>query len=456
MTRHSNTHDRGHSATGHFGATTLLRRIARGGRFILPLLLLTGCGGSSNDVYIRVLNVSMGYTALDVYDGDTSVTTTPAIEGTTTGTVSSYAGIATGSSTLYFTTEGETQTDDLTSETETFSQNEHRTYVAYGDTGEFGYLEINENQATPSSGNASVEVLNTATDAGAVDVYLTTSSVALTSVSPTFSDVAVGKASSFSTLPDGTYDLSVVGTGNPADVRLQVTGLALTSEEVVSIVIAESSGGYLVNAYILPQQGSLTTALNPDARVRAVTGVSSGTVTATVGSTALLSSAAPATIGTYQLVPAETETVAVTVGGAAVASPSETLAAGQDYTLLLYTSSGATAENWLVDTNDLPLSGYASVRLVDAMSGLTDPLSMTMDYVPVATDVALGDASSYDTEVTQVTSNGVVSVTDATTAATVYTNSTITLNQGVYTMFMFGSAASPVGVMNEDRQPPSN
>jgi hypothetical protein len=77
---------------------------------------------------------------------------------------------------------------------------------------------------------------------------------------------------------------------------------------VITIIVTESAGGYLVNAYILPQQGSLTTELNPDARVRAVIGLPTGsTVSATVGSTTLLANAPANSVGTYQLVPAGTQ-----------------------------------------------------------------------------------------------------------------------------------------------------
>jgi hypothetical protein len=421
----------------------------RGLLITIPLLLLAGCGSGDNAA-VRLLNVSQDYASLNIYVGSSS--TTPAIAAVPTGNLSSYSGISPGSDTLYFTSASNTQTDALTSETETFTSSEHRTYVTYGDTGEFAEYEIDENESAPSGDNASVEVLNTASDAGALDVYLTTSGTSLASVSPNFSNLATGKATSFTSIASGTYELSVTGTGNNSDVRLQAPSITLNSQEVATIIITESAGGYLVNAYILPQQGSLTTELNPDARVRAVVGLTSGSdVSATVGSTVLLNNAPITSIGTYQLVPVGNESVSVTVAGSAVSSPAQALAAGQDYTFLVYQNASGTQENWLVDTNRLPLSGDASVRLVHAMSGLTDPISLSVDYVPVATEVSQGNASSYDTGVA-ATTTGALGVTDTTTSQPIYSQSSVTLSsQGVYTLFMFGSASSANGVLNQDR-----
>ena len=448
MTHHSDTPDR--PASARLTTRGDMRRMARAALVIVPLLLLAGCGGSDNPA-IRLLNVSQDYTYLNIYVGGS--TTTPNVAAVPTGTLSTYAGISTGSQALYFTEGSNTQSDALSTETESFASGEHRTYVAYGDTGEFAEYEIDENQSAPAGGNASVEVLNTAGDAGTpLDVYLTGSGATLSGASPNFSDLAAGTATTFSSIASGTYELTVTATGNSSDVRLQVPSITLDSGEVITIIITESAGGYLVNAYLLPQQGALTAELNPDARVRAVAGVASGsTVSAAIGSTSLLSNAPANSIGTYQLVPAASAAVSVTVDGVGVSSPGQALAAGEDYTLLVYQGPSGMQENWLIDTNRLPLGGAASVRLVDAMSGLTDPISLYVNSVPVVTDVSLGDASGYDTAVA-ATTTGAVSVTDTTTSQQLFSQSPVALSsQGVYTLFMFGSAASPNGVLNQDR-----
>lgn len=446
MSHHIDVPD--HAAAAHFPLAKVVHLVARGSLFAAPLLLLAGCGGSDNGA-IRVLNVSQDYTAVNVYVGSSSTTAT--VADVPTGNISSYSGISSGSQTLYFTEGVNTQTDALSSETETFTSGEHRTYVTYGNNGEFAEYEIDENESAASGGDASVEVLDTANDAGALDVYFT-SSTTLSGVSPNFTDLSVGKATSFTSISSGTYELSVTGTGNSSDVRLQVPSVTLSSGQVVTIVITESAGGYLVNAYLLPQQGTLTPELNPDSRVRTVNGLPSGSdVSVTVGSTVLTTNAAPNSIGTYQMVPAGTDTLTVAVNGIGVSAPEQALAAGQDYTLLIYEGPNGIEENWLLDTNRLPASGDASLRLVHAMSGLTDPISLAVDSVPALTDVSQGEASSYDTAVT-ATTTGSLSVTDSTTSQQIYSQSPVTLSsQGVYTLFMFGSASSAAGTLTQDR-----
>lgn len=438
-----------HAPAAAFPLPDLLRFAARGGLFACALLLLAGCGHSDNPA-IRVLNVSEDYTALNVWVG--SASGTPAVADVTTGSLSTYAGVPSGSQTLYFTEGSNTQTAALSSQTESFTAGEHRTYVTYGNNGEFAEFEIDENTTPPGGGNASVEVLDTANDGGTLDVYFTSPGDSLSGATPNFTALSTGNATPFTSIASGTYELTVTGTGNNSDVRLQVPSVTLKGGEVATIVITESSGGYLVNGYILPQQGALISALNPNARVRAVTGLAGGSaVSAAVGSTVLASNASAPSIGTYQMVPVGAQAVSVTVAGAAVSSPGQALAAGQDYTLLIYQGTSGVAENWLVDINRLPTSGAASLRLVHAMSGLTDPISLAVDSVPTLTDVSQGEASTYDAAITATSTAG-LSVTDATTSQPLFSQSPVTLaSQGVYTLFMFGSAASASGILNQDR-----
>lgn len=420
---------------------------------ILSCLVLAGCGGSSQDAQIRLLNVSADYSSIDLYAGDDQADATEVITGVATGALSSYYDETAGTYDLYFTSHGVSKSNALTSENETLSKNTHRTYVTYGDTGGFGMMEIGEDQTAPSSGYADVEVLDTATDAGALDVYLTSQGVSLNDVTPNFGGVTLGKETSFSSIADGTYELRVTGVGNKSDIRLDVSGLSLSNEETVSIIVTESPGGYLVGAVILPQQGSLTTQSNAIARVRAAIGLSSGSnIAAVFGSTTLLSSAPATAIGAYQLVPSGSQTVTLTVNGTAVSVPSQTLTAGQDYTFLVWTDSGGNVADALItDDNRLPQSGDASVRLVNLMSGYPDPISLSANFVPIATSVALGTASAYGPPAASTTAT--LSLLDAATSQQIASETNVTLNTGdVYSVFVFGSAATTVSMQpRQDR-----
>lgn len=411
------------------------------------VLFLSGCNNDSNDADVRLLNVSQGYNSLAVYAGSSEEES-----AVTFGTVSSYFGLAAGTYTLNFTVSGVTTA--LASSSVTLTEKTHQTFVAYGDTGSFGTLEISEDTSAPSSGTADVELVDAAPDAGAVDIYFTASNTSLDDVSPTFSDVAGGSISSagFVNLTSGTYEMQVTGAGSKTDIRLVVPSVTLSSGSVSSVIVSDTSGGVLVNATVLPQQQALIADNNTSARVRAVAGISSGTsVDVTVGGVSLLASAPPSTIGDYNLITAGSSTVSLSVSGTAVTAASQTLTAGADYTLLIWNdSSGTTQESLISETNGLAASGAAKVRLVNSMSGLGDPLSMTASYTPEAESIALGSASVFSS-VTDGTSIP-LGVTDTTTSTTLYTNSAASLaSQGVYTLFMFGTAAAPVGTLQSDR-----
>ncbi len=430
---------------------------------VLLSLALAGCG-TSEDASIRLLNASAGYPALDMYFELGGTFGKPQISDVTSGTVSSYAHIAPKSYTVYFTSHGVAPANALSSTSQAFSTNQTTTYVAYGDSGEFADLAIREDQPAPSGGYTNVEVLNADPDAGSLDVYLTSPGLSLNDASPNFSAVKGGDSTGFTEIKSGTYELRITGAGEKSDLRFELPSITLGNLKTLSLIITETPGGYLVNVMALPQKGSLTTYPNPDARVRAVIGLN-GSVSVSVGSTPLVSTAPQGVIGPYELVPAGSDPVTLTVNGASVSVPSQTLSPGQDYTFLVYGTPGAVQESLLADSNVPPLSGYSSVRLVNAMSGSTDPISLSIDFLPIATDIPLGSdlpsgsasgTSPYDTQVT-ATSTGTVIVTDDITGQTLYSEPTAadtnyaTLASGdVYTMFMFGSTSAPSGELFQD------
>jgi hypothetical protein len=430
---------------------------------VLLSLALAGCG-TSEDASVRLLNASTGYSALDMYFEQGGTFGNPQISDVASGTVSSYAHIVPKSYTVYFTSHGVAPANALLSTSQAFSTNQTLTYVAYGDSGEFAEMAIGEDQPAPSGGYTNVQVLNADPDAGSLDVYLTSPGLSLNDASPNFSAVKGGQSTGFAEIKAGTYELRITGAGEKSDLRFELSSISLGNLKTLSLIITETPGGYLVNVMALPQKGPLTTYSNPDARVRAVIGLN-GSVSASMGSTPLVSAAPEGVIGPYELVPAGSDPVTLTVNGASISVPSQTLSPGQDYTFLVYGTAAAVQESLLADSNIPPLSGYSSVRLVNAMSGTTDPISLSIDFLPVATDIPPGSdvpsgsssgTSPYDTQVT-ATSTGTVIVTDDTTGQTLYskpnaadTNYATLASGDVYTMFMFGTTSAPNGELFQD------
>jgi hypothetical protein len=144
----------------------------------------------------------------------------------------------------------------------------------------------------------------------------------------------------------------------------------------------------------------------------------------------------------------------LTLNNGALTPTSQTLNPGWDYTILVLNGSSVagTTTTLLADDNRLPTSSaYAKISLVNAMASLGDPVTLNVNYTPVANGVALGNSSA-PTQVTAGTIDTEIDTVDAATSTTLYSNTLATLTAGgVYDLFMFGSAASPVGALHTNR-----
>jgi hypothetical protein len=416
---------------------------------------LSGCGGSSGTANIRLLNVSTGYSSLDLYasnNGDTSPTYTSQLQGVAYETLSNYAAIGSGTYSLEFRNSGSSSAL-ATDGSENLTDGSHNTYVGYGSSGNFATVKISEDQSSANSGYAKVTVIN-ASEAGNVDVYLTDSTTDLVNASPVASNIATGGTSTI-TVTSGNYRLRVIGTADTTDLRADVAQVTFNSTTVNSLLLTSTTGGMLVNVSLLPQQGSLSTYNNTQARVRGAVGIANGTtVNATVSGTNILTNATVGVIGgTYTLVNSGSLPVTLNVDGVPVTIPDQTLAAGADYTFLVWSNASGTQTSLIADVNTLPasLASKSRVRLLNGMSGLGDPLTLLVNFQTGATGVTLGTAS-VQAQFTSGTDNE-VDVIDTNTSATLLTKTTLTLDAGgVYTMFMAGGGNTTVnGTLRKDR-----
>jgi hypothetical protein len=416
---------------------------------------LSGCGGSSGTANIRLLNVSTGYSSLDVYasnNGDTSPTYTAQLQGVAYETLSNYAAIGSGTYSVEFRNSGSSSAL-ATDGSKNLTDGSHTAYVGYGSSGNFATVKIGEDQSSANSGYAKVTVIN-ASEAGNVDVYLTDSTTDLVNASPQATNIATGGSSTI-TVTSGNYRLRVIGTGDTTDLRADVAQVTFNSTSVDSLLLTSTTGGMLVNVSLLPQQGSLSTYNNTQARIRGAVGIANGTtVNATVSGTSILTNATVGVIGgTYTLVNSGSLPITLNVDGAPVTVPDQTLAAGADYTFLVWSNASGTQTSLINDVNTLPtsLATKSRVRLLNGMSGLADPLTLLVNFQTGATGVTLGAASA-QAQFTSGTDNE-VDVIDTNTSATLLTKTSLTLDAGgVYTMFMAGGGNIPVnGTLRKDR-----
>jgi WD40 repeat protein len=325
------------------------------------------------------------------------------------------------------------------------------TYVAYGEVGSFGALRIDDTLDEADAGETRLSIANVSS-AGGLDVYLTDASTDLDDTTPVLSNV--GAALSPLSTDSGTYRLRVTAAGDSADVRLDVAAFKLPDRGVGSFILTSTQGGMLANAVYLPQGGQPAWVVNTKARVRGAVGLANGAnASIQVGGQSVLTAAAAGVIGSrYTLLDAGTVPVTLTVNGATVPVPNVNLSAGADYTLLVWSNANGAQTSLIVDDNRLPSGGtaVAKLRLLNGMSTLAAPLTLSVDFSPVIEGALLGQVSD-EIELSSGTDRQ-FDLTNTSTAQSVLTRSAITLQgNSVYTLFMTDNGATPIGVLRRDR-----
>jgi len=421
--------------------------------FTLGAAALSACGGSKHQAQVRLLNVSIGYQSLDMYFNKNGNTTDTAVEqGLGYETLSGYSSIDSGKYEVKFRIHGSSSNlEDITSDT--YTDDSHATYVAYGSSGNFATLKIPEDVADQESGKSGVQFYNIA-QAGSLDIYLTDSTTALADATATFSGVASGGAASSTTIDQGTYRLRITGAGDKTDLRLDVASITFSDKKNSTVLLTATTGGVLVNALYLPQQGTLTKDENPNAPIRAATGISDGTlVSVAVGGTSLLTSATSGVMSAgYSQVTAGSASVTLTVDNNPVTVANQTLTAGADYTLLVWSNADGNQTTLISDNNQIPTtSTKLKLRILNGMSSLGDPINLTANFSPVAQDVAVGQASTA-TEIDGGT-NYELDITDASTGTTLLSKTSVSLLAGdTYTFFVSGGGGTVAvnGALHKD------
>jgi hypothetical protein len=420
---------------------------------VLAALSLSGCdsGGGKNRAQIRLLNASPGYASLDLYaNGEDDDTDQQRIAAVAYDAVSGYTEVESGTYNVKFKRAGVSSTL-LTLSSKQLADDTHNTFVAFGSTGHFSAVQVSDDVTAPDSGLVKVQLLNAA-EAGTLDIYLTESSVSLDDATPVFSGVTAGGTGALTTIDSGDYRLRVTGASDSDDLRLDVPNITLDSRGVVTLILTATEGGVLVNVLLLPQQGSVTKFANTKARVRGAVGIANGTqVTLRVGSAGLLNNNAVGVVGAYAQVDAGSAAVALGVNGVGVTVPDQTLTAGGEYTLLVWSNADGTQTTLISDDNRLPSStAKAKVRVMNGLSALNVPVTMFVNFFPQAESIPLGQASAF-AEVDDGTDYQ-LDVSNADTADPLLTKTAVTLQaSGVYTLFMSSSGGTVSGTLRKDR-----
>jgi hypothetical protein len=425
---------------------------------VVAAAVVAGCGGSGNSsssASLRLVNATLTHSSLDLL-----INASVAIPATTQDSVSVAAAPSSGSVTLQIN-DSNTATA-LVSSIVSLAGGQHYTVVAYESGGALKTAALTEDFVTPASGTAQMRFYDASTDAGSLDVYVTTDTVTPWNVYLASPIAAAPQAtvtadtsptsSGWGLYTPGTYRVYVTGAGNKADLRNGFLGttVTLTSQQTATVLLTPASGGLLVNGSTVIQQGAYSALRNATARVRLVGAVSANAVVAaTAGSTTIDAGNVAPTVGDYVIVPAPS-VLAVNVNGTAVAPPAATLTPGSDATLLVYGDPGAATASLIADDNRRPsVSTNVKLRLVNGITGMPGALAMSANFTTLASGVAAGAASSYGLLAGSTSMQ--IDVTSALSPTELYHPTGLNVGSDkVYTLFMLGDFGTPRGILVKD------
>ncbi|MEO8059519.1 MAG: DUF4397 domain-containing protein [Burkholderiales bacterium] len=419
----------------------------------LAAVVLQACGGGGSDstgsADLRVINATQSHTSIDLLAGSTTI-----IAATPLDTASAVVAQTAGSITFQANDAGDGTA--LVTATSAIGKDLHYSLLAYEASGAVKLAVIGEDSPTPTTGTAQLRVFDAASSAGTLDVYVTAPGTNLAGVAaPTFTISAPNYAqpSALASFAPGTYRVRVTAADNKTDLRLDIPAITLADQAIATVVLTPSAGANLVNGGLLLQQGSFTPYRNTNARVRLAAAVSGGaTVAASAGSTAIETALVAPSVGAYTLVPTTTDAaLAVTINGNPLTLPTLAPAAGSDATLLVHGSPGAATASLITDDNLLPSAATKlKMRLVNGVTGAATALTLNADFSVIASNVQPGQASA----AALVTGNSAMrlEVTSPLTQQSLYLQSDLSIpGAGVYTLFMLGDSAAPVGLLRRDR-----
>lgn len=406
----------------------------------LPLTsLLSACGGSvDTGTRLRLVNASKAYGALDLWVEDDRERADIGYGG-----ASNYLNLDEGGGSYDLALTRTGASAKLIDESFSLSADEPHTLLAYGIDGDLQAVLLVEDEDENDIDNdeALLRLFNAAPDAGELDLYLTAEDVDLDDATADIVGATFGEASAFIEVDKGTWRLRLTATGDKDDVRLDLSGLVIQEEAVLTFVASATASGVLVDGLLLRQDDDVSLQSNTLARVRVVSGIAdSGSVDVSVNGTALVTGLPPLTSKPYAAVTAGDFELVVEVDGGTVSVPDTEVEAGSDLTVLVYGTSAAPAVAVLADDNSrpTPVETRSKVRLVNAVAGLDGTLALSIGFESLVSGLVYGAAS----DAIELDANTDLTLqVISTSAGVLFEDTEVTLSAGaVYTVFALGAA----------------
>ena len=116
--------------------------------------------------------------------------------------------------------------------------------ISYNFSSSIANLVLTDNNSAPASGDFTIRIVNASPNLGPADLYIVTPGTALTTVSPTLSNVGFGSTTSYQSLTAGNYEIELTSVGQKFAV-VDTGSLTFSSGQVRTFVgLNNPSGGF--------------------------------------------------------------------------------------------------------------------------------------------------------------------------------------------------------------------
>ena len=410
--------------------------------------IAVGCnksGTNQNSTDLRALNAVVDSEPVDILvDSDVK------FANVTPNTATGYTNFNSGTRELLI--RSSTNQATLYDKQVTFNSDSRGTLLVYGRRAGMAAIFLIDDTTAPTSGKARVRFVGLAADAGAVDVYLTTSS-AITG--PAFvSGAIVGAPTTAGEITGGGYQIIVTSTGTQDVLFQSSTAFNFASGNNYTIAITPSLGGKLVNAMVIEPglNGPVTILSNPISRIKAANAVSDSTGLNFKADGTVILTAVPYTgVSSYVNSAGGNHNLAIeqsNVPGTNIATLATTLASARDYTLLASGTIAAPKLTLITDDNSPPTLGNVKLRFLNAVTNsnvdaLVNFASQTQGIVPNSASGYYTVAANTNYTITFTTPGGVNVIASLTG---------VQLDAGnIYTAYVFGTTSNAQAKLVRDR-----
>lgn len=187
------------------------------------MVLMAGCGSSSSNANVRFVNVTPDESSLDFLINGNN-------QGSVSyGTSSGYKSVGSGSQ--HFQVEPTGTATVMIDTTTTAASGAYISLFSLNYSFAISRVILTDDNSAPSSGNFKLRIVNASPALGTQDVYIVPAGTDITTVSPTFSSLAFGAASSYSSLAAGNYEVSFTGPGQKF-VNVDSGSIALSAGQI--------------------------------------------------------------------------------------------------------------------------------------------------------------------------------------------------------------------------------